>query len=100
VATPKTIKTAILNEDSSILTRVSGVGKKTAERVILELGNKIADMPESEKEGAVSDMDAIEALTGMGYSAAEARESLKLVSKDIKEVGERIKMALKNLGKK
>ncbi len=100
VATPRTIKTAILNEDSSILTRVSGVGKKTAERVILELKNKIADMPESEKKGAVSDLDAIEALTGMGYSGTEAREALKSVSKDIKEVGERIKMALKNLGKK
>ncbi len=100
VATPKTIKTAILNEDSSILTRVSGVGKKTAERVILELGNKIADMSESEKEGAVSNMDAIEALVSMGYSAAEAREALKLVPKDIQDVGARIKMALKNLGKK
>lgn len=100
VATPKTIKTAILNEDSSILTRVSGVGKKTAERVILELKNKIADMPESEKGEAVSDVDTIEALTGMGYSVTEAREALKLVPKDIKEVGERLKLALKNLGKK
>lgn len=100
VANPKTIKTAILNEDSSILTRVSGVGKKTAERVILELKNKIADMPESEKDSAVSDMDAIEALIGMGYTVTEAREALKLVPKDIKEVGERIKRALKNLGKK
>jgi Holliday junction DNA helicase RuvA len=100
VATPKTIKTAILNEDSSILTRVSGVGKKTAERVILELGNKIADMPESEKDQTVSDMDAIEALVSMGYSAADAREALKMVPKEIQEVGARIKMALRSLGKK
>lgn len=100
VATPKTIKTAILNEDSSILTRVSGVGKKTAERVILELKNKIADMPESEKEGAVGDMDAIEALVSMGYSVTEAREALKSVPKDIKDIGERVKRALKGLGKK
>jgi len=100
VASPKTIKTAILNEDSSILTKVSGVGKKTAERVILELKNKIADMPESEKEGAVGDMDAIEALVSMGYSVTEAREALKSVPKDIKDIGERVKRALKNLGKK
>jgi len=100
VATPRTIKTAILNEDSSILTRVSGVGKKTAERVILELKNKIADMPESEKGDAVSDVDSIEALAGMGYSVTEAREALKMVPKDIKEVSERIKLALRNLGKK
>jgi len=100
VATPKTIKTAILNEDSSILTRVSGVGKKTAERVILELGNKIADMPESEKDQTVSDMDAIEALVSMGYSAADAREALKMIPKEIQEVGARIKMALRSLGKR
>jgi len=99
VASPKTIKTAILNEDASILTKVSGVGKKTAERVILELQNKIAQLPESEKEGAVSDSDAIEALVGMGYSVTEAREALKSVPKDIVDVGKRIRHALKNLGK-
>ena len=98
VASPKTIKTAILNEDSSILTKVSGVGKKTAERVILELQNKIAQMPESEKEGAISNSDAIEALVGMGYSVTEAREALKSVPKDMVDVGQRIKHALKNLG--
>ncbi len=100
VATPKTIKTAILNEDSSILTRVSGVGKKTAERVILELKNKIADLPAEEKDGAVSDADAIEALASMGYSIAEARDALKLVPQNIKDIGHRVKEALKNLGKK
>jgi Holliday junction DNA helicase RuvA len=100
VATPKTIKTAILNEDSSILTKVSGVGKKTAERVILELKNKVAGMTDLEKEGAISDSDAIEALVGMGYSVTEARDALKLVAKDVTDVGERIKLALRSLGKK
>lgn len=100
IATPKTIKTAILNEDSSILTKVSGVGKKTAERVILELRNKVADMPESEKDGAVSDSDAIEALVSMGYSVTEARDALRMVSQDIKDIGQRVGAALKNLGKK
>lgn len=100
VATPKTIKTAILNEDPAILTKVSGVGKKTAERVILELKNKIADMPESEKDGSISDVDAIEALTGMGYSVTEARDALKMVPVDVKDIGKRVGMALKNLGKK
>ena len=41
IASPATIKNAIVEGDSSMLTRVSGVGKKTAERVILELKNKI-----------------------------------------------------------
>lgn len=100
VATPKTIRTAILNEDSSILTKVSGVGKKTAERVILELRNKVGDLSDSEKAGAIGDSDAIEALVGMGYSVTEAREALKLVPKDIADVAEIIKLALRSLGKK
>lgn len=100
VATPKTIRTAILNEDSSILTKVSGVGKKTAERVILELKNKVTDLSEDEKEGTISDADAIEALTSMDYSVTEARDALKLVPADIKDVGHRVKQALKNLGRK
>jgi len=100
IAIPKTIRTAILNNDSTILTRVSGVGKKTAERVILELQNKIADMSESEKSGAVVDSDAIEALVSMGYTVSDARDALKAVSPDVKDIGQRVKLALKSLGKK
>lgn len=99
IATPKTIKTAILNEDSSILTKVSGIGKKTAERVILELQNKIADISEGEKGEAVVDSDSIEALVTMGYSLTEAREAMKQVPEEVKDIGQRIKLALKNLGK-
>lgn len=99
VATPKTIKTAILNEDSSILTKVSGVGKKTAERVILELKNKVADITESEKEGATIDADVVEALVAMGYSFTQARDMLKSVPAEVTNVGERIKLALKGLRK-
>lgn len=100
IADPKTIRTAVLNEDSSILTRVSGIGKKTAERVILELRGKIAELSESEKAGAVGDSEAIEALAAMGYSVSEAREVLKHVPADVTDVGERVKSALKGLGKK
>jgi len=100
IATPKTIRTAILNEDPSILTKVSGIGKKTAERVILELKNKVADMSVGEKEDVVIDSDAIEALVGMGYSITDARDALKIVSPDVKDVGQRIREALKNLGKR
>jgi len=48
----------------------------------------------------MADSDALEALTSMGYSVSESREALKMVSADIKDVGERVKLALKNLGKK
>lgn len=100
IATSKTIKTAILNEDPSILTKVSGIGKKTAERVILELKNKVADISTGDKEEVAIDTDAIEALISMGYSNAEARDALKNIPEEVKDVGQRVKMALKNIGKK
>lgn len=100
IADAKTIRTAILNDDPSVLTKVSGVGKKTAERVILELKNKISGLSDLEKNEIMADSDALEALTSMGYSVSESREALKLVPADIKDVGERVKLALKNLGRK
>ncbi|MFC1644427.1 Holliday junction branch migration protein RuvA [Patescibacteria group bacterium] len=99
IAEPKTIKAAIVNEDSSILTQVSGVGKKTAERVILELQNKVKDLDIEDSEQVVVDTEALEALVTMGYSISEARDALKSVDNDITDVGEKIKNALKNVGK-
>lgn len=100
IADPKTIKTAVLNDDESLLIKVSGIGKKIASRLILELKNKVAGVSLGEKTQITADSDAIEALVSMGYSISDARETLKGISPEIKDVGERIKIALKNLGKK
>ncbi|HBB37389.1 MAG: Holliday junction DNA helicase RuvA [Candidatus Moranbacteria bacterium GW2011_GWC1_45_18] len=99
IAEPKTIRAAVISGDSSILTRVSGVGKKTAERVILELKNRIAELPGEDQREAKADSEAIEALVSLGYSVSQAREALKSVPKDEKDMSGRIKAALKNLGK-
>lgn len=99
IAEPKTIRAAVISGDSSILTRVSGVGKKTAERVILELKNRIAELPGEDQKAARADSDAIEALTSLGYSAMQAREALKAVPEKVKDVSGRVRAALKNLGK-
>jgi len=98
IADPISIRTAILNNDATILTKVSGVGKKTAERVILELQNKVADMPLEDRKDALVDSETIEALMSMGYTAFQARESLKLIPKDIESIEEKIKFALKEIG--
>lgn len=100
IADVKTIRTAIVNKDPGILTRVSGVGKKTAERVIVELQNKVESVDIDDQAGALAGQDAIEALVSLGYSVTEAREALKSVPADVADVGKRIRQALKNLGKK
>ncbi len=100
IAEPKTIRTAIVNKDPSILTRVSGVGKKTAEKVIVELQNKVSAADVTDQAGALAEQESIEALTSLGYTVSEARDALKSVPADITSVGERLKLALKSLGKK
>lgn len=99
IAEPKTIRTAVISGDASILTRVSGVGKKTAERVILELKNRITQLPGEDDGSAKADSEAIEALISLGYTNAQSREALKDVPEKIKDVSERVRAALKGLGK-
>lgn len=97
------LKKAIVNEDASLLTKVSGIGKKTAERLILELKNRISlqDMGEGKKTaGASEESQAIDALVNLGYSIREAREALQHVDRDIDNMRDRIKAALQLLGKK
>lgn len=99
IASPNAIKTAIIHDDYSVLTRVSGVGKKTAERVILELRNKIDGLSVEDQESAQTDQEVVEALMSMGYSVSEAREAAKLAAKESDDLSERIKIALKMMRK-
>ncbi|XOU94126.1 MAG: Holliday junction branch migration protein RuvA [Candidatus Kerfeldbacteria bacterium] len=102
---------AVLNElqqgisqgDASLLTKVSGIGKKTAERLILELKNKIEldDLDSSQLQSMSNgDSDVIDGLMALGYTVREARDAAKAVDKDIIEVKDKIKAALKSLGRK
>lgn len=100
IADPRTVRTAIVNKDPDILTRVSGVGKKTAEKIIVELQNKVEAVDIEEQGVALAGQEAIEALTSMGYSVSEARDALKMVPVEIVDMGARIRQALKNLAKK
>ena len=98
VATIPTLKKAVASEDISHLVKVSGIGKKIAEKIILELKGKFG----REESGEISlkdEVDTMEALKSLGYSQNQAREALKQVDKEITNVSERVKQALKILGK-
>lgn len=90
---------AVLQQDPSLLEKVSGIGKKTAERIVLELKNKIAKDLETKlftTDGSL--VEVIEALQGLGYEAAEVRDVVKDLSTDL-SVEEKIKHVLQLLGK-
>jgi len=91
------IKQAIANGDIAFLTRMSGIGKKTAERVVIDLRGKI-DLTDSTPGLSGSNADAVEALTGLGYSHQQAIEALRQTTGE--NVEDRLKQALKILGRK
>lgn len=100
IASVHEIKQAIANGDAQILTRVSGIGTKIAERIIVELRNKIGELKTNipGQTLQIGDADAIEALIGLGYSRQQAVEALRQAGEGTVE--ERLKQALKILGKK
>ena len=97
VASPSTLRQAVASGDTTYLTRVSGIGKKNAEKIVLELKDKMKITKEDTSVDTRSEGDALEALVSLGYSERDARESLKKVSKEIEGAGERVKAALKLL---
>lgn len=96
------IRESIGRGDAHLLTKVSGIGKKTAERVILELREKVGPSASSGQAGYQKGMatgDEIDALMALGYGMQQARDALRQVDQKIKDSGERIKDALKRLGR-
>lgn len=97
IATIDTLRRAISTGDTSYLTKISGIGKKTAEKIVIELRDKMGEV--SESGSLQEELDALEALKSLGYSQNEAREALKKVSIDT-NTNAKIKEALKILGGK
>lgn len=89
----ETVRRAIMSGDLTTLTSVSGVGKKTAQKIILELKGQLVDTDDASDV----DHDVIEGLKALGYSAVQARDALKHVPLETTATGERIRQALRIL---
>lgn len=98
LAPPETLKKAIVAGNSTYLTQVSGIGRKIAEKIILELKDKIDYLAQS-SDDLTQETEAIMALETLGYSSREAREALRQVSDQKITTEEKVKEALKNLRK-
>lgn len=82
---------AIASGDTSLLKGISGVGKKTAERIMVELAGKVSTVA-----APVHD-ETYQALMGLGYTSAQAAEALQTIPADVTDVSERVKQALKGM---
>lgn len=95
----ETVRNAIANSDSTYITKASGVGKKTAERVVVDLSDKVG-MPivyrqtgEMQVELPTND-EALEALMALGYNLNDATQALQNIPADL-PTAQRVTMALK-----
>lgn len=103
-SSPGNLKVAIVNENESLLLKAPGIGKKIAQRLILELKGKLkiedfSGMDETSKKKAMSDNisnEALAALMTLGYTEREAKMALKHVKED-QSIESIIKDALKYL---
>lgn len=102
--TPNQLKLAIINKDIPTLCKAPGIGKKTAERIILELKDRIDISIELEIENinTVNNGydEAIEALISLGYSRFEVERSIRNLDIENMEVEDIIRRALKKLSKR
>lgn len=99
--TPAALVDIVSNADVAALTLVPGVGKKTAERLLIELKGRL-DLPSIDHQpdsGRLADVR--EALVGLGYSDAEIREALRDLPDDLRSTSDPealLRVALSNLG--
>jgi Holliday junction DNA helicase RuvA len=92
-----TVRKAVLSEQPALLSRVPGVGNKTAQKIILYLQGKIRMDAGLKETMAYKDVDSevIEALTGLGYSVIEAQAALQSIPRDTPDDLEtRLRLAL------
>lgn len=90
------IKERIVSHDERLFEGIPGIGKKKAMTIILELSGKIKEFTKKEKPKAD---EAEEGLVSLGFSRQKAKDALARIPKDIKDTDERVKEALKILGR-
>lgn len=94
------LKSAIASGNHGLLTKVSGVGQKTAERLVVELKNKIDYLaPLAGSDSGQARGEELEALSALGYSLQQAREALSQIDSNLSDSSDRIKAALRFLAK-
>ena len=97
---PDALRLAIGQEQPEILARVPGIGRKTAQKIVLELKDKMGEVEISEGLAALTEADTavIDALTALGYSIVEAQRAVQGLPRDVTDVEERLRRALSSFG--
>lgn len=101
VASPEMLRQAVASEDTTYLTKVSGIGKKNAEKIVLELRDKLVTTSGDKRSDMRAEGDVYEALRSLGYDERDIREVLKKMPKGdthkSESASDKVKHALKLL---
>lgn len=105
---PSQFSLAVQNKDMTVLTKLPGIGKKTAERLILELKDKLGTLGDIENvpsaaapaRGGSAAEEAVAALCSLGYSAEEVHAVVYQLAESISEPSALIGASLRELGRK
>ncbi len=100
LASPETLRKAISAGDTSYLTKVSGIGRKNAEKIVLELKDKLGPTNATGAGELKAENDVLDSLVAIGFSLNDAREAVKKIPESIQDTNHRIKEAIKILGQK
>lgn len=96
---PDSLRLALANNEPAMIARVPGVGKRTAEKIVVELKDKIK-APASGIEALANinaaDAEVIDALIALGYSVVESQRAVQALPKDVTQVEDRLRLALRN----
>jgi len=100
VAGIKQLTAAIKEEKPELLTRAAGIGRRTAERIVVELKGKVKSEASADEVLAMeSDTDLAETLTDLGYRKDDVKTALQKIGREVTDIEERLKKALKLLSK-
>ena len=97
LADMETVRNAIAKSDVLFVSKATGVGRRTAERVIVDLSDKVGQATDSQgvQSYVVADKEALEALMALGFNLADASKALEGIDHSL-AIEERIKLALRN----
>jgi Holliday junction DNA helicase RuvA len=100
VASLEKIRNSIVNQDPTLLSSVSGIGKKTAEKVVIELKSKVGATGSIFNNQGGKSEDVYSALLQLGFKSHEAQAALSELPEECKTTEERLKYCLTNLNKR
>lgn len=101
IAPVEVLVRGITGGDASLLTKISGIGRKTAERIVVELKTRLErEHPHLAGRGSTPHAEVVEALVALGYTLTQARDAVRQLPTEVESVEEGIKDALQTLGQR